>query len=109
MFSATLVYAQDNPIPGIEEGDLPEIRLDEQTIEKLRETAQWALDIVKKEMKAQRLADSYGPNGWRTVKGILEKNCFSRRLIKFVQNMSCLCWPREKRTQKLCVRQRRVQ
>ena len=65
-----------NPIPGIEEGDLPEIRLDEQTIEKLREAAQWALDIIKKEMKAQRLADSYGPNGWRTVKGILKKNCF---------------------------------
>ena len=73
VFSATLGYAQDNPIPGIEEGDLPEIKLDEQMIEKLREAAQWALDIIKKEMKAQRLADSYGPNGWRTVKGILER------------------------------------
>ena len=70
LFSATLVFAQDNPIPGIEEGDLPEIRLDEPTIEKLRESAMWALDVIKKEMKAQRLADSYGPNGWRTVKGI---------------------------------------
>ena len=76
MCSATLVYAQDNPVPGIEEGDLPEIRLDEQTIEKLRESALWALDVIKKEMKAQRLADSYGPNGWRTVKGI-----FDERLI----------------------------
>ena len=46
---------------------MPEIRLDEQTIEKLRESA---LDVIKKEMNAQRLADSYGPNGWRTVKGI---------------------------------------
>ena len=55
---------------------MPEIRLDEQTIEKLRESALWALDVIKKEMKAQRLADSYGPNGWRTVKGI-----FDERLI----------------------------
>ena len=76
LFSATLRYAQDNPIPGIEEGDLPEIRLDEVTIEKLGEAAQGALDIIKKEMKAQRLADSFGPHGWRTVKGIVEKNCF---------------------------------
>ena len=76
VFSATLRYAQDNPIPGIEEGDLPEIRLDEVTIEKLGEAAQGALDIIKKEMKAQRLADSFGPHGWRTVKGIVEKNCF---------------------------------
>ena len=50
---------------------MPEIRLDEVTIGKLRESALWALDTIKKEMKAQRLADSYGPNGWRTVKGIL--------------------------------------
>ena len=74
VFSATLRYAQDNPIPGIEEGDLPEIRLDEVTIEKLGEAAQGALDIIKKEMKAQRLADSFGPHGWRTVKGIVEMN-----------------------------------
>ena len=74
LFSATLRYAQDNPIPGIEEGDLPEIRLDEPTIEKLSVTAQAALDTIKKEMKAQRLADSFGPLGWRTVKGIVEMN-----------------------------------
>ena len=103
MFSVTLVYAQDNPIPGIEEGDLPEIRLDEQTIEKLRESAQWALDIIKKEMKAQRLADSYGPNGWRTVKGILiKKIAYSRELMLFcVQSMNCLSSLRVRRMRRL--------
>ena len=35
----------------------------------------WTLDVIKAEMKAQRLADSYGPNGWRTVKGIFCR-CF---------------------------------
>ena len=50
---------------------MPEIRIDEQTIGKLRELTMWALNTLKAEMKAQRLADSYGVHGWRTVKGIL--------------------------------------
>ena len=65
-----MAHAQDNPIGGIDEGDPLEIRIDEQTIGKLREVTTWALNSIKVEMKAQRLADAHGAYGWRTVKGI---------------------------------------
>ena len=56
---------------GVEEGDPLEIKIDEPTVAKLKEIAVWALDSIKTEMKAQRLADAHGAIGWKTVKGIL--------------------------------------
>ena len=78
LFSATLAHAIENPIPGIEEDDLAEIKLDEPTIEKLREVTTDAILKVKVETKAQRLADAHGAIGWKTVKGTfcLNENLF---------------------------------
>ena len=73
LFSATLAHAQDNPIPGIEDDDLAEIKLDEPTIEKLKEVTTDAILKIKVETKAQRLADAHGAIGWKTVKGTFFK------------------------------------
>ena len=62
-----MAHAQDNPIPGIEEDDLAEIKLDEVTVGKLREVTLDAIMKVKVETKAQRLADAHGAYGWKTV------------------------------------------
>ena len=79
IFSATLAHAQDNPIPGIEEDDLAEIKLDEPTIEKLKEVTTEAILKIKVETKAQRLADTHGAIGWKTVKGtFLRKKSIKR-------------------------------
>ena len=69
----------------MEEGDPLEIKIDEQTIAKLKEIAVWALDAIKTEMKAQRLADAHGAIGWKTVKGI-----FVSGVYKLVDFFNCL-------------------
>ena len=74
LFSATLAHAIENPIPGIEDDDLAEIKLDEPTIEKLKQVTTDAIMKVKVETKAQRLADAHGAIGWKTVKGTFFKN-----------------------------------
>ena len=57
------------------------MKIDEQTIAKLKEIALWALNTIRAEMKAQRLADSYGPTGWKTVKGTFLQVVFELKML----------------------------
>ena len=56
--------AQENPV-----GEDAEVMLDEQAIANMRDTTTEALNKLKAEMKAQRLADANGAIGWNMVKG----------------------------------------
>ena len=60
------MHAQENPV-----GDPAVIMIDEPAVVRLREATAEALNKLKVEMKAQRLADSNGAIGWKTVKGNL--------------------------------------
>ena len=67
-----MAYAQDNAGQDAQGQPLAPA-IDENGIAQMRECAAQARTKIMAEVKAQRLADTYGAHGWRAVKGKL--NC----------------------------------
>ena len=58
-----LTHAQDNPV-----GNPAAVRIDAARVQRLLDSTKEAMEKLKIEMKAQKIADTHGAIGWKTVK-----------------------------------------